>query len=119
MRKKFLNFSHDRYANDDGFGSKGILFSSGNEWREQRRFAIKNLKGVIYKLQIKGPRKSVPLRKLLFLDFGFGKTSMESMIAHEVAKLCDYLKQELNQPVSLGIGSARVLKHLKPRSRLY
>ena len=38
-------FAVHRYSNDKGFGSKGILFSSGEEWREQRRFALKHLRG--------------------------------------------------------------------------
>ena len=36
------------------------------------------------------------------LDFGFGKKSMEGLISHEVTKLCNYLKKDLNQPTSLG-----------------
>ena len=34
-----------RYANEDGFGAKGLVMSAGEEWREQRRFTLKNLRG--------------------------------------------------------------------------
>ena len=46
----------------------GVIGTSGQYWIEQRRFLLKNLK-----------------------DFGFGKTSMESMIQDEMAKLCSKL----------------------------
>ncbi len=43
----------------------GLVYSSGSEWSEQRRFALRTLK-----------------------DFGFGKKSMEELIVFEVQKLC-------------------------------
>jgi len=49
----------------------GIVFSNGLYWREQRRFLSKNLK-----------------------DFGFGKSSLETLIEEEILKLCKYLKNE-------------------------
>ena len=49
----------------------GIVFSNGSYWREQRRFLSKNLK-----------------------DFGFGKSSLETLLDEEVLKLCKHLKQE-------------------------
>jgi hypothetical protein len=45
--------------------SPGVIGTSGQYWREQRRFLLKNLK-----------------------DFGFGRASMESLIQDEMAKLC-------------------------------
>jgi methyl farnesoate epoxidase/farnesoate epoxidase len=48
----------------------GVLGSGGQYWKEIRRFMLRNLK-----------------------DFGFGKSSMESMIQDELAKLCSKLKQ--------------------------
>ncbi|XP_023347481.1 cytochrome P450 2C15 [Eurytemora carolleeae] len=67
-----------RFGKPDGTDVKGILFSSGPAWREQRRFALKNLK-----------------------DFGFGKSSMEEMIQHEALKLCTYLHKTSGQPTHL------------------
>ena len=46
----------------------GVIGTSGQYWREQRRFLLRNLK-----------------------DFGFGKASMESIIQDEMAKLCSKL----------------------------
>ena len=46
----------------------GVISTSGRYWREQRRFLLKNLR-----------------------DFGFGKSSMESMIQDEMVKLCSKL----------------------------
>ena len=48
----------------------GVLRSGGNYWKEQRRFMLRNLK-----------------------DFGFGKSSMESLIQDEMVKLCYKLSQ--------------------------
>ena len=48
--------------------NSGVIGTNGQYWREQRRFLLKNLK-----------------------DFGFGKTSMESIIQDEMAKLCSKL----------------------------
>jgi cytochrome P450 len=49
----------------------GIVFSNGAYWREQRKFLSKNLK-----------------------DFGFGKSSLETLLDEEVLKLCKHLNQE-------------------------
>jgi len=68
----------NRCADKDGNNAKGILFSSGEEWREQRRFALKNLR-----------------------DFGFGKSSMEDMIKGEAHKLIEDLKKDLGLPTIL------------------
>ena len=56
----------------------GILQTCGKYWREQRRFLLKNLK-----------------------DFGFGKSSMESAIQDEMAKLCSKLASfpQVTRPV--------------------
>jgi hypothetical protein len=43
----------------------GVLGSGGQYWKEQRRFMLRNLK-----------------------DFGFGKSSMESLIQEEMKKIC-------------------------------
>ena len=48
----------------------GLLFSTGHEWVEQRRFALRQLR-----------------------DLGFGKSSMEDMINEEVGKLIDLLEK--------------------------
>ena len=59
--------------------------SEGDYWREQRRFALRNLK-----------------------EFGFGKASMEDLIISEAKKLADALKKEsgpvdLNQKIQISI----------------
>ena len=48
----------------------GVLGSGGQYWKEIRRFMLRNLK-----------------------DFGFGKSSMETMIQDEMAKLCTKLSK--------------------------
>ena len=48
----------------------GVISSSGRYWSEQRRFLLKNLK-----------------------DFGFGRSSMESLIQEEMVKLCAKLSK--------------------------
>ena len=50
----------------------GIILASGNNWQEQRRFALKNLK-----------------------DLGFGKSSMEDLISDEVKELIHDLKYRI------------------------
>ena len=59
----------------------GVIFSNGNYWRQQRRFLSKNLK-----------------------DFGFGKSSLETLLDEEVLSLCRHMWKESGQgtlPVSL------------------
>lgn len=56
---------------------KGILFQDGQEWQEQRRFALRHLK-----------------------DFGFGKRSMESLIMDEVTELVSGFRRDAGQPIS-------------------
>jgi len=60
--------------NDKSTG--GIVFSDGEAWKEQRRFAMKTLK-----------------------EFGAGKTALQYMIADEVNKLVEDLKNEVGKPV--------------------
>lgn len=56
----------------------GIVFSHGDFWREQRKFAMKTLK-----------------------DFGVGKSNLQTVINDEVAKLVDELREEAGTPVDL------------------
>ena len=56
-------FHKNKFGSKDG-SVRGLIFSSGNEWKEQRRFTLRSLK-----------------------DLGFGKTSMEDSINEEVQKL--------------------------------
>ena len=55
-----------------GQGEHGIATSSGDNWKEQRRFTLKHLK-----------------------DFGLGKKSMEILIMDEVKELSETWKSEL------------------------
>lgn len=53
-----------------GFKNRGLLFTDGtNNWREQRRFALRTLR-----------------------DFGFGKHSMDGLLIQEVQELVQYFK---------------------------
>lgn len=62
-------FHETRFGSDDGT-QRGLLRSTGQEWQEQRRFTMKQLK-----------------------DLGFGKSTMEDLILEEVEKLADYLEK--------------------------
>ena len=42
------------------------------------------------------------------IDFGFGKASMESMIQHEVNKLCVSIEQEIDKPTKIGYARATI-----------
>lgn len=57
---------------------RGILFSEGKTWAEQRRFAMKNLR-----------------------TFGFGKNSMESLLMLEAQELGNYFSENLGKPLDL------------------
>ena len=59
---------------------QGLLNSSGQEWQEQRRFTIKHLR-----------------------DFGFGKSTMESLIHEEVEKLITILEKDCGKPINLNL----------------
>jgi len=57
-------------SNDTNKGrAPGIVFSNGTYWKEQRKFLAKNLK-----------------------DFGFGKSSLETLLDEQIQKLCDHLQ---------------------------
>lgn len=58
--------------------SGGIVFSHGDHWREQRKFASRTLK-----------------------DFGVGKTATQTVINDEVKKLVEELEQDTGKPVDL------------------
>ena len=55
-----------------GHGLHGIIFAGGEEWREQRRFALQKLK-----------------------DFGFGKQSLEAVVRDEVLELCKTIEDQI------------------------
>jgi hypothetical protein len=52
---------NEEFRHGDGTASRGLLFSVGREWTEQRRFALRRLR-----------------------DFGLGKSSMEELIHEEI-----------------------------------
>lgn len=53
-----------------GYKNRGVLFTDGsNNWREQRRFALRTLR-----------------------DFGFGKQSMDGLLIDEVQELVQLFK---------------------------
>ena len=57
---------------------RGVLYSEGTEWTEQRRFALRRLR-----------------------DFGLGKSSMEDSIQDEIRQLQELLDKHLNQPINM------------------
>lgn len=68
----FIIFSGWECMNDLNYGEMpGVLMSGGTYWKEQRRFLLRYLR-----------------------DFGFGKSSMESLITEEMEKLCKKLSLE-------------------------
>ncbi|XP_035709560.1 methyl farnesoate epoxidase isoform X2 [Folsomia candida] len=69
-----IKFFMDR----SGGTAKGILFTDGHKWLEQRRFALRQLR-----------------------DFGFGRKSMESIIAEEAVELAERLQSHCGKPMSI------------------
>nr|AKH03513.1 cytochrome P450 3075B2 [Paracyclopina nana] len=78
-RPKNKPFHENRFGSPDG-SQRGLLQSSGQEWQEQRRFTMKQLK-----------------------DLGFGKSSMEDMINEEVAKLAQLLEKDVGKEMSMNL----------------
>ena len=56
------------------------MFANGQEWQEQRRFTLRNLR-----------------------DFGFGKTSMESLIQEEIEKCIEVLSKDVGKTTQIGL----------------
>ncbi len=61
-----------------GGGTPGVLFSSGRNWVEQRRYTLHTLR-----------------------NLGFGKNSMEDLVAEEASDLCDFLEGTGGRPVDI------------------
>ena len=77
--KNLQNAFHALFQKDENETSTGgIVFSEGNAWREQRRFAMKTLK-----------------------EFGAGKSSLQHLISEEVLKLVEEFKNETGKPIKL------------------
>jgi hypothetical protein len=75
---------------------RGIIFNDGANWAEQRRFSLRHLR-----------------------DFGFGKTSMESIILDEAVELINRFSLEDEKPVSTQTrfnAAMYYFKHLSFRS---
>ena len=72
-RIPFQNFSNISKVMSDIYihGLHGIVVTEGKEWQEQRRFCFKTLK-----------------------NFGFGKSSMESIMHEEVVNFSEQLRKE-------------------------
>ncbi len=65
-------------------GREGIIFNEGLKWQEQRRFMLTTLR-----------------------DFGFGKSSMEDVIAEEVEHFKSYLDEQRAAAASDGLISVQ------------
>ena len=66
-----------RGALEEG-GTPGVLFSSGSNWVDQRRFTLHKLR-----------------------NLGFGKHSMEDVVAEESSDLCDFLEGVKEEPINI------------------
>nr|AKH03502.1 cytochrome P450 3036B1 [Paracyclopina nana] len=75
-----MNWGNAYFRSGNGYDSRGLLFSQGQEWTEQRRFALRRLR-----------------------DFGMGKSSMEELIQEEIRQLCQKLDKQLNQPLKVDL----------------
>ncbi len=88
--QRFTNAAADRFIKDmrDNFtGREGVLFNSGTKWVEQRRFMLSTLR-----------------------DFGFGKSSMEELIAEEVVEFMDHLEMKsASGPIEVKVPRDRLL----------
>ena len=74
-------YNSNRFGDENKSGhSRGLLFSSGEEWRDQRRFALRTLR-----------------------DLGFGKMTMEDTINEEVEKLVEVLMKKAGQAIELNL----------------
>lgn len=62
----------------DGTDARGLLFSHGKEWSEQRRFTLRRLR-----------------------DFGLGKSTMEGLILEEISQFFTLMDKELHKPISV------------------
>ena len=62
----------------NGTSMPGVLGSNGSTWIEQRRYSLHTLK-----------------------DLGFGKSSMEALIAEEVNELCKHLESFGGKPIDV------------------
>nr|APH81377.1 cytochrome P450 CYP3036A1 [Tigriopus kingsejongensis] len=65
---------YSRYG--DGHTARGLMFSEGDEWLEQRRVTLRHLR-----------------------DFGFGKTGMEALILNEIQELLEVMETEIGTDV--------------------
>ena len=62
----------------DGKNSRGLIFSNGNEWQEQRRFVMRTLR-----------------------EFGFGKSTMDELMHREILELFSHLDSQVDQTIQL------------------
>ena len=69
---------HATVGKDNVGRNPGVLLSQGQDWSEQRRFLLRNLR-----------------------DFGFGKSEMEDTLLDEVEKLCKEYSKYVGKPVCL------------------
>ena len=69
---------HSTVGKDNIGRQPGVLLSQGRDWREQRRFLLRNLR-----------------------DFGFGKSEMEDTLLDEIEKLCNEYNKFVGKPVCL------------------
>ena len=77
--KNLQNAFHALFQSDENERSTGgIVFSEGDAWKEQRRFAMKTLK-----------------------EFGAGKSSLQHLINEEVLKLVEEFRNETGKPIKL------------------
>ncbi len=90
--RRFPNAESEHFIRDlrqNRTGREGVIFNTGMQWQEQRHFMLSTLK-----------------------DFGFGRSSIEQIIAEEVREFMKYLELKAeNGPVvfKVRIGNRKVL----------
>jgi len=79
-RPPSTQWPNKEFRSGNGHDSRGLIFSVGHEWTEQRRFALRRLR-----------------------DFGLGKSSMEDLILTEIHQLCNFLDKQIQQPLKINL----------------
>ena len=88
-----MNWANEEFRHGDGTDARGIIFSNGKEWSEQKSFVGKRL-----------------------------RSGLETIVSQEVESLCDAIEDRLARPVDIGrilsVSVASVLWHFIAGERL-
>ena len=67
----------------------GIIQTEGHTWKTNRRFSLSTLRGELGYISISVHGKWENNNLLKFLEFGFGKSSLEAIISEEAKEIID------------------------------